>query len=589
MILQALCELYEDLVRSNVPDVARDGWDGVGVGQEILVRPDGSFEGVSGLRVAQEKGKPRPQTMMLPSWGSAAGSAVRANFLYGQAGYVLGRNTRGTDAGRLDAMVLAFNDLHHVLLDGIKDPTAEAVLAFLDHIRDDQDLRDEIAGKLSDQALAGDNFIFSVDGVRLQDVPGVADVWDAYFRNSQKGRKVQSLISGEMVVPADKHPLIKGLSGAQGSGAALSSFNMDCTASFGYEQNLNAPVSVHEAFAYTQAMGFLLRDKSSHIRFSDDLTILWWPRGGGSEYPEFMQDCTFGPADTLRVDEVRNAMAELVAGRPVGNLDPGRGFYILGVSPNASRIMVRFFLEGTFREFVGNVRAHYDRMALARFSEPMYPWNCFLAMCRKDVSKEVPEFLADSFYRSILFGTPYPKQSADWPMKRIKLETRMLSQRTALVKAYFLRALPDGDKRKECFTMSLQAECREPGYLCGRLFALYEMAQVRGRDKKAKPWDPSSLHNKFGSAMTTPAKVFPQMARLAEIYLGKSTDDGFMVNVSKEVQDVKSKLDSYPLTLDFVGQGQFDLGYYHERELMFRSRKETKNADAGDTAGKKED
>ena len=41
-------------------------------------------------------------------------------------------------------------------------------------------------------------------------------------------------------------------------------------------------------------------------------------------------------------------------------LDPNMDFYILGLSPNAARLSVRFFLRNTFGGFLRNIQAHYD-------------------------------------------------------------------------------------------------------------------------------------------------------------------------------------------------------------------------------------
>ena len=54
------------------------------------------------------------------------------------------------------------------------------------------------------------------------------------------------------------HKGIKGVPGAQSSGAALVSFNAPAFESYGKEQSYNAPVGKYAEFAYTTALNYLL-------------------------------------------------------------------------------------------------------------------------------------------------------------------------------------------------------------------------------------------------------------------------------------------------------------------------------------------
>ena len=57
-------------------------------------------------------------------------------------------------------------------------------------------------------------------------------------------------------------------------------------------------------------------------------------------------------------------------------LDPDMDFYILGLSPNAARLSVRFFLRNTFGGFLRNVQAHQERLKIVR------PASTSLRSCR---------------------------------------------------------------------------------------------------------------------------------------------------------------------------------------------------------------
>src|SRR5690606_4979805 len=73
------------------------------------------------------------------------------------------------------------------------------------------------------------------------------------------------LVTGERGAAARLHPSIKGVWGAQSSGASLVSFNLDAFTSYGKEQGANAPVSETAAMRYGIALNRML-DKGSRNR-----------------------------------------------------------------------------------------------------------------------------------------------------------------------------------------------------------------------------------------------------------------------------------------------------------------------------------
>ena len=83
-------------------------------------------------------------------------------------------------------------------------------------------------------------------------------------------------MSGARAPLARLHPSIKGVRGAQSSGASIVSFNLDAFTSYGKEQGENAPVSEDAAFAYTTALNHLLRPGSrNRVQIADASTVFW--------------------------------------------------------------------------------------------------------------------------------------------------------------------------------------------------------------------------------------------------------------------------------------------------------------------------
>ena len=74
------------------------------------------------------------------------------------------------------------------------------------------------------------------------------------------------------------HPAIKGVNGAQSSGASIVSFNQDSFNSYSKAQGENAPMSDEAAFAYTTLLNHLLRrDPANRQRLTvGDTTVVFW-------------------------------------------------------------------------------------------------------------------------------------------------------------------------------------------------------------------------------------------------------------------------------------------------------------------------
>ena len=86
------------------------------------------------------------------------------------------------------------------------------------------------------------------------------------------------LVTGAAAPVRRLHPSIKGVEGAQSSGASLVSFNLDAFRSYGKDQGDNAPTSEAAAFRYGAALNRML-DRGSRNRVQrtvGDATVVFW-------------------------------------------------------------------------------------------------------------------------------------------------------------------------------------------------------------------------------------------------------------------------------------------------------------------------
>ena len=118
--------------------------------------------------------------------------------------------------------------------------------------------------------------------------------------------------------------------------------------------------------------------------------------------------------------------------------------------------------------------------------------------------------------------------------------------------------------------MSLDKENLNHAYLCGRLFAVLEKVQEKasggGLNRAIKD-------AYFGSAMSNPAAVFPNLLRLYGIHLKKIDQEAFVVFYEKLVGEIMDKLGSeFKKTLLLDEQGKFILGYYQQIQDFYTKK-----------------
>lgn len=573
MILQALTRLFEDLTRQG--KIARPGWTPSKISFALCLNEAGVLEYVIPLQKEIMNGQKiqlRPSLIVLPTPVIRSGTSARSNFLWDNSSYLLGIDEKGKPE-RSEACFQACRQLHHSLLDSVASPVAKAILAFLD-TWDPQTARSHPA--LVDclpELMKGGNMIFRVNGTYGQEDPAICSAWDSNYSDSQ-GERQQCLVTGNPDIPELVHPTIKGVIGAQSSGAAIVSFNAPAFCSYGKEQSLNAPVGKYAAFAYTAALNYLLSDNSNVHRIGDT-TIVCWAEGAEPQYSLFAALSIFGDTaqEGLRDQDLRDAMHLLAQGLPCQELrlDPQRPFYILGLAPNAARISVRFFCRNSFGIIIKNVNAHHNRMEIVGNRYAITPlW----AMLRETVNmnttdKSPSPVMAGAVARSIFLGTAYPASLIESVMLRIRAEREITPGRAAIIKAFYLNN-PNLLCPKEVLTVSLNESSTNIPYTLGRLFAVYEEIQER-----ANPGINATIKDKyFNSASATPATIFPILDNLCQKHLRK-LEVGLKISYDRRISALKNILsESYPTRLGLPEQGSFNLGYYHQKQFRYTKKEE---------------
>ena len=579
MILRALVEHYEDLAAQG--KLARPGWSDANISYALYINDDGELEQAVSLKREEERGKkkvlaPRPMSLPAPVKRS---SGVASNFLWDNSSYILGIDEKGKPLRSLECFS-ACKVLHHQILNDVDSPAARAVLAFFDHW-DPAKAREHpaLADKLED-ILAGSNLVFRYSGIFLQDDALIRSAWQAHYDSAGNGPELVCLVTGKRGAAEAVHPSIKGVAGAQSSGAALVSFNGDAFCSYGREQSLNAPTSKYAAFAYTSALNHLLSERN-YVGRIGDTTVLFWASGGQRAYQSFSMASLFGAPTVYSTSDLQKMTLDLCQGKPVlfeeTRLDPQTPFYILGLSPNAARLSVRFFLKNSFGAFVKNVQAHQERLEIIRPSfdkfETIPLWKLLDETVNQNSRDKSPApGMAGETLRAILSDTPYPATLLNGVALRVRAEREITRGRAAILKAYYLKN-PHPDIPKEVLTVSLNPDSTSIPYTLGRLFSVLEDIQ-----SSANPGINATIKDKFfNSASATPSRIFPTLIDLAQKHLRK-LEKGQRIFHDKQLTELIAKLgEDFPDRLSLPQQGAFQLGYYHQTQARYQKKEENNN------------
>lgn len=597
MILTALYEYYQR---------KSDQLPGVGLEEKelpflLVLAPDGSFLHVEDTREPAGKRK-RGKVFRVPQAPKKAVNIV-ANLLWGPAEYVLatpnpakleGQRRQGKESRyreRLEAMHRAFIDEVDALT-GAARAAVGPVACFLGS----PDLARLQADPLWSEIESGANLSFRVAGAETP-VCSLPEVLDSVAaREGDAASEGVCLISGRREAIRRTHPPIRGVPGAQPTGANLVSFNLDSFRSFGRVQGANAPVGMAAAACYTTALNHLLASDQC-LQLGDASTVFWAER---SNPMESLLAQLFGEPPPDDPDRGTRAVRELyqapLAGSPAICDDRTR-FYILGLAPNAARLAVRFWQVSSVGELAGHIRDHFRDLDIVRprsvQRRPLSVRALLTSLAapssrRRDGDLDnLPPRLAGELMRAILTGAPYPQMLLQAVLRRIRAEQAKKHEsrpvdhvshpRAALIKAWLNRQARRANPNLEReIDMLLDESNTNIGYRLGRLFAVLEKIQ-----EDASPGLNTTIRDSyFGTASSTPGAVFPTLMRRAQHHLSRLRKEKPALHTlrDKQIQAIVcAGVDgetSFPAILALADQGRFAIGYYQQRQALF-SKSET--------------
>jgi CRISPR-associated protein Csd1 len=446
-----------------------------------------------------------------------------------------------------------------------------------------------------DHEWTGDeNIAFCLDSdgnMYVHERPSVRAYWSSQRATEGGDAPLQRCLVTGLFAPAVRlHDSIKRIPEAQSSGASLISFNAPAFASHAFEQGANAPVSQRAADGYVRALNHMLekdgdRRFRSGVAVGSDAVMVFWTREDDSTTDVLL--ALFDP-EKADDDEMRSTLEAAWRGLAPSESD-ATPFYALTLSGNASRVVVRDWLETTARSVKANVRRYFADLALDGAPEPMSIGRLLRSLeatpSAASDKRGLSPVLATRLLRAALHGSAFPREILHAALARLRVPPRdaewrgTLRARTALIKATLIRLHPD---RPQEVTVSLDPTNESVPYLLGRLFAAIEYLQGAALgDVNASIRD-----RYFGAASSTPALVFPRLLRISVHHATKAERDGrgWPERVKAEIINRLPATGAFPATLSLEAQGLFAVGYYHQRQAFFTKRERTESSDEGAAA-----
>lgn len=567
MILQALVEYYDRKVALDPGALPLDGWERKRLPFLVDIRPDGSFVQVVDTR-DRSSGRPLATEFLVPQAPKRSVN-IAPGLLWDNVEYVLGVPVNNDPA----RVAKAHDAFRKAIMDAFgpdpSDAGIAAVLRFLDAVPLEALQADPTWPEL---ATTNPFISFRLAG----DAEIVCRRPDAVTAVARTGRAPDGrcLVTGDPAPIARLHASIKGVRGANSTGASIVSFNLPAFESYGRTQGANAPVGVDATFRYTTALNALLRADSHQRQTLGDTTFVYWAEHSTDEPVEQAMSLLF--SDPVRDDPDRNAatveavLAGIRSGARPDTASPGR-FYVLGLAPNAARLAVRVWIMATAAEIALRITRHFDDLEIVRPPRShRYPTLYWLLRSVSVLGRaeNIPPTLEGEITRAILEGRPYPVSLLAAAVGRCRAEQDVTPDRAALTKAVINRLRRSTGAALEELTVALDQSNPDPAYRLGRLFAVLERAQ-----ELASPGLNATIRDRFyGAASSTPITVFPRLLSLKNHHVAKIESTGLRAWLERLIGEIVDGLPAIPVHLSLEQQGAFAVGYYHQRQDFFRKR-----------------
>ncbi|GAK53084.1 CRISPR-associated protein, Csd1 family [Candidatus Moduliflexus flocculans] len=579
MILQELTTLYQRLQNNPDLDICEPGFSKENISFKIVIDRDGNFKSLEDLRTTEGKNV-RPVKILVPKFDGKRTVGIKSYFLWDKSDYTIGwkkdekakefsavemPKTHGAFIELLDE-IAAETGLHHPAVAAIKNFSTNPATV------------EKLRANPKWEEFLNTFAVFEVEGFgkTVFDDPAITDAWRRYYAVSATGKEMEQglcLVSGNLAALTTTLPTIKkGVGGKNDT--PFVSCNIESGESYRLTKGQNAPISSTAAAQFTGALNYLIDTPKHNLKIGDTVTIFWAERNDkfSDAFGEMFDMKRV--ADDAHSKDLHIFLQRIRSGKLPDNLehDDSR-FFVLGLAPNAARVSVRFWHVDTVEQMAGKIGRHFEQLQLVRQfpdKEQEFPsmWQLLVETAALHETKNIPPNIVGPLMRSILSGHDYPKNLLSILVSRMRVDQGY--NRLSYYRASFIKAILNRNYHKE-LAMSLDKDRTSVPYCLGRLFAVLEKNQ---EDSAEGNINATIRDRYFATASAKPKVVFALILRLAQNHLKKlkSVRPKSVGYRERLLGEIMGKLTDFPATLALEDQGEFAIGYYHQRQSFFTGK-----------------
>lgn len=416
-----------------------------------------------------------------------------------------------------------------------------------------------------------------------------------------EGDSKKCSICGKADYPVEDipHGMIKKVPDGQPTGCALVSYNEKAFESYGLIGNNNSSICTNCSRTYVEGFNWLLSNGSNVVvsdnnkkqkeifkytnrkNFGSDTAMVFWTRNNKPVSEIALLDSP----DTA---DVAKLIDSITSGdnKTSRYLDEDQ-FYSCTLSGSAARIAVRDWFELSLNDFKKSIALWFKDIAIERYNFELKKCDIYysrlyeLASCARNEKEQkdtTSSRIAVHLWNAALKGSSPPIWILNAVIKRVRImendennksKESITPARAALIRLILNRNNKGGIMIQE----TLDKTNLSPAYVCGRIFAVLESIQRAAMGNNIN----AGIRERFFSfAATNPSSAFGRLMKLSQNHITKLKGEkpGLAIVLDKDLQDLFSMLNEFPAIFSLEEQGQFAIGYYHQKQFIFTKAKD---------------